>query len=162
MPDWIAHVLVAWSLCTILGFKFKQFDTPNTVIAMIGSLIPDIFKIIIPLQYLGIYIGNFIYPIHLPVGSLIITVVISLFFKERKIIFLFLLFGFLTHYVLDFFLINLIGGMPLFFPLSWEQFEWGIIPADDYNFTLIIIVVALIVYFIKLNYIKFKKQDNNI
>jgi len=55
MPDWIAHVLVAWTCCTLLGFKYKQFNTPNTVIAMIGSLIPDLFKLVIPLEYLGIY-----------------------------------------------------------------------------------------------------------
>ena len=89
MPDWVVHVLVAWTLCTILGFKYKQFNTPNTVIAMIGSLLPDIFKIIIPLQYLGVYIGNFIYPIHLPIGSLIIASIITLFLKKEKLCFYF-------------------------------------------------------------------------
>ncbi|HML06468.1 MAG TPA: hypothetical protein VK426_11890, partial [Methanobacterium sp.] len=86
MPDWVAHVLVAWTLCTILGFKYKQFNTPNTVIVMIGALLPDIFKIVIPLQYSGIYIADFINPIHLPIGSLIIASIIALFFKERKMV----------------------------------------------------------------------------
>ena len=160
MPDWVAHVLVAWTLCTILGFKYKQFNTPNTVIVMIGSLLPDIFKIVIPLQYSGIYIADFINPIHLPIGSLIIASIIALFFKERKMVFLFLIFGFLTHYILDFFLINLAGGMSLFFPLSWEKFEFGIIPVDDYNITAITILIALGVYIISLANKKIKRTRN--
>lgn len=146
MPDWIAHVLVAWTCCTILGFKYKQFNTPNTVIAMIGSLIPDLFKVVILLEYLGIYIGDFIYPIHLPIGSLIIASMIALFFKERKTVFLFVIFGALTHYALDVFLVNLNGGMPLIFPFSWEKLEFGVIPVDDYNFTIMAIILALIVH----------------
>jgi hypothetical protein len=146
MPDWIVHVLVAWTLCTILGFKYKQFNTPNTVIAMIGSLLPDLFKVVIPLEYLGIYIGDFIYPIHLPIGSLIIASIIALFFKERKIVFLFLLFGVFPHYLLDLFLVNLNGGMTLLFPFSWQRLEFGIIPVDDYNITIITIILALVVY----------------
>ena len=160
MPDWIVHVLVAWTICTILGFKYKQFNTPNTVIVMIGSLLPDIFKIVIPLQYLGVYISNFINPIHLPIGSLIIASIIALFFKERKTVFLFLIFGFLTHYILDFLLINLNGGMPLFFPLSWQGLEFGIIPVDDYNITIITILIALGVYSITLSNKKSKKVRN--
>lgn len=158
MPDWVAHVLVAWSLCTLLGLKYKQFDTPNTIIAMFGSILPDLFKVIIPLQYFGVYIEDFIYPIHLPIGSFIIAFFIALFFNEKKTTFLFLIFGVLTHYILDLFLINLNGGMPLLFPFSFERLQLGFIPVDDYNFTLLIIITALIVYFIKSRHIDFKKH----
>ncbi|MEN4006440.1 MAG: hypothetical protein PQ964_03685 [Methanobacteriaceae archaeon] len=54
MPDWITHILVAWTICTVLGFKFKQFNPANTAICMVGALIPDVYKIVIPLEYLGI------------------------------------------------------------------------------------------------------------
>jgi hypothetical protein len=54
MPDWITHVLVAWTVCTVLSFKFKQFNSANTVICMGGALIPDVYKIVIPLEFLGI------------------------------------------------------------------------------------------------------------
>lgn len=161
MPDWIAHVLVAWSLCTLLGLKYKQFDTPNTIIAMFGSILPDIFKVVIPLQYFGVYVDDFIYPIHLPIGSVIISSIIALFFNEKKTVFLFLIFGVLTHYILDLFLINLNGGMPLLFPFSFEKLQFGIIPVDDYYFTLLIIIIALIIYFIKISIVKFKSQEFN-
>lgn len=161
MPDWIAHVLVAWSLCTLLGLKYKQFDTPNTVIAMFGSILPDIFKVVIPLQYFGVYVDDFIYPIHLPIGSLIIASIIALFFNEKKTVFLFLIFGVLTHYILDLFLINLNGGMPILFPLSWERLQFGIIPVDDYNITILAILLALGVYSIILTNKKFKKKINS-
>ena len=148
MPDWITHVLAAWTLCTVLGFKYKEFNTPNTVMAMIGSLIPDLFKIVIPLNYLGIYIENLIYPVHLPVGSIIIVSIIALFFKEKKTVFMFLLLGAFTHYILDSLLINLNDGMPLLFPFSWERFQYPIIPVDDYNVTIIAIILALTIYLI--------------
>ncbi len=159
MPDWVAHVLVAWTICTVLRFKYKQFDTPNTVIAMIGSLIPDLFKISILMQYLGIYTWDFISPVHLPVGSIIISAIIALFFKDRKIIFYFLLLGVFTHYLMDALLVNLNGGMSLFFPISWEKIEYGIIPSDDYIITIIAIILAFIVYLISLrknNKVNFK------
>lgn len=146
MPDWIAHVLVVWTLCTILGFKYEQFDTPNTVIAMIGSLIPDIFKLIIPLEYIGIYLEYFITPIHLPVGSIIISSIMALFFRERKAVFLFLIFGASTHYILDLFLVSLGGGMSLLFPFSWIRLQFGVIPVDDYYLTIVTIILALAVY----------------
>jgi hypothetical protein len=146
MPDWVAHVLVAWSLCTVLGFKFKQFDTPNTIIAMFGSILPDIFKVIIPLQYFGVYIEDLIYPIHLPIGSIIIATIMALFFKERKIVFMFLLLGISTHYILDLFLVNLNGGMSILFPFTWEKLQFGIIPVDDYNITIITVILALLIY----------------
>lgn len=145
MPDWIVHVLVVWIIFTVLSFKYKQFNTPNTVIAMIGSLIPDIFKIGIPLDYLGIHIWNFIGPLHLPVGSIIITSIITLFFRERKLVFLLLIFGVITHYLLDMMLLNLRGPL-LLFPFSQARWEFGFIPVDDYYLTIIIIILALIVY----------------
>ncbi len=146
MPDWIAHVLVAWISCTLLGFKYRQFNSANTVIAMIGSLIPDIIKVGMPLEWLNIYMWNYITPLHLPIGSVIIASIMALFFRERKLVFLFLLFGLLTHYLLDIFLINISGGMSLLFPLSWQGFQLGIIPTDDYYLTFITIIVALMVF----------------
>ena len=45
MPDWLAHILVAYILCCILGIKFKVFNKENTAIVMVGALIPDIVKV---------------------------------------------------------------------------------------------------------------------
>lgn len=148
MPDWITHILVAWTSCRLLGFKYKQFNAENTVIVMIGSLIPDIFKIYIPLELLGIYTQNLIMPIHLPIGSLIMASIISLFFKEKKIIFMFLIFGVFTHFALDSLLTYVSGGMLLLFPFSWQTWQLRIIPLDDYNTMILAMFIAVFVYFI--------------
>jgi len=52
MPDWITHIAVAYILCTLLGFKYKEFNTGNTVLAMVGSVIPDFIKVGIITEYL--------------------------------------------------------------------------------------------------------------
>lgn len=146
MPDWITHILVAWTSCKILGFKFRGFDNENTVLVMVGSLIPDIFKIYIPLDFFGIYLQNFIYPIHLPLGSLIMAALITLLFRDKKMVFLFLIFGFFTHYALDSLLTYVSGGMELLFPFSWAEWQLRIIPVDDYNLMILVGIIAFSVY----------------
>lgn len=157
MPDWITHVLTAWTLCTVLSFKYKQFNSANTAICIAGSLIPDTFKIIIPLGYMGMHIENFIAPLHLPIGSFIIASLFSLLFKEKKLVLSFLLLGVLTHYALDLLLTNLSGGIYLLFPFTWNYLQFDIIPDDDYSLTIISIFVAVLVYFMS----KYVKPDNN-
>lgn len=151
MPDWITHILVAWTSCKVLGFKFREFDNENTVLVMVGSLIPDIFKIYIPLDFFGVYLQYFIYPIHLPLGSLIMAALITLLFRDKKMVFVFLIFGFLTHYALDSLLTYVSGGMELLFPFSWAEWQLRIIPVDDYNLMVLVGIIALSVYaFLKL------------
>jgi len=76
---------------------------------VVGALIPDVYKTVIPLEFLGIEAGNFIAPFHMPIGSFIIASIFSLLFKEQKTVLLFLLLGVLTHYMLDLLLTNLSG-----------------------------------------------------
>lgn len=146
MPDWITHIVVAWISCTILGFKFRSFDTENTVLAMVGALIPDIFKIYIPLDFMGIYVENFIFPIHLPAGSLILALIFSLFFKDKKMALLFFSYGIFSHYALDSLLTYVSGGMALLFPFSWMEWQLRLISVDDYYLMILAVFVALIVY----------------
>ena len=148
MPDWIAHIAVAWTLCTVLGFKYKQFNQGNAAIAMLGSVVPDFIKISIITEYLGVATWDFITPIHLPLGSVIIAAMMSLFFKERKVVFLFLTLGIITHYALDLLETDLSGGMYLLYPLTWNQWQLGLISTDNYQVTIISVIVALVVYII--------------
>lgn len=144
MPDWITHVLVAWSLGTILGFKFKQFNQPNTAIVMLGALIPDIYKVTLLLQQFGIYMESFLSPVHLPAGSILIAAILSLFFDKSRSIFLFLIFGIITHYALDILIFS--GGMELLYPFSSIKFQIGIISIIDFNITIISVVLAFFVF----------------
>ena len=157
MPDWITHILTAWMICTILSFKYKQINPAYTVVCMVGALIPDTFKIVIPLGIMGIHAENFFMPFHLPIGSLIIASLFTLFFKERKKLVLSLLvLGVATHYALDLLIINLNGGMTMLFPFSWDVWAINVIPADDYHITILAIGLALVVYFASF---WFKRKD---
>ena len=148
MPDWITHIAVAYTLCTILGFKYKQFNTANTVIAMVGSILPDLVKVGLVGEYFGFGIWNFLWPIHLPVGSLIIAGIISLLFQNKKTTFLFLSLGVATHYVLDMLNYNVSGGMALLYPFYWGQWQFHLISTDNFYLPLAALLLALIVYLI--------------
>ena len=148
MPDWITHIAAAYILCTILGFRYKQFNTSNTVIAMVGALIPDIIKANIILNYLGYNFWNLYTPIHLPIGSFIIAGMISLFFQEKKTVFLFLSLGVVTHYALDVLMVG--PGMYLSYPFYWGHWQFELISTTDFNVTIITVIVAFIVYLVSL------------
>ena len=158
MPDWITHVLVAWSLATVLRFKFKQFSKSNSAIVMLGALITDIYKINLLSDQFGIYLNDFLTPIHLPIGSIFIAALFSLFFSNRRSIFLFLIIGIATHYMLDLLLFS--GGIAIFYPLTPLNFQIGIISITDFNITLISIILAFFV-FIAYEIIDKKKITNN-
>lgn len=146
MPDWITHLAVAWTLCTLLSFRYKQFTPANTAIVMVGALIPDIYKTVLVGPYIGMYLYDILRPIHLPVGSFIIGGMISLFFRERKIIFLFLALGIVTHYALDLLLKTVSGGIILFYPFYWGQWQFNLVANDDYHISILALAIALVVY----------------
>ena len=146
MPDLLTHVVVAWTLCTLLSFKWKQFNLQNTAIVMVGALIPDLYKVQLPLSYLNLNESIFIMPFHLPVGSLLLAGMVSLFFRDRKMIFFFLTLGVATHYLLDLLLVNLGGGMELLYPLSWERFSFNVISPTDYHIPAVALFIAFMVY----------------
>lgn len=160
MPDWITHILAAWMICTILSFKYKQINPAYTVVCMVGALIPDIYKITIPLGVMGIHAENFFMPLHLPMGSLITASIFTLFFKEqKKLVLSLLLLGVATHYTLDLLLINLNGGMIMLFPFSWDTWAVNVVPNDDWHITLFAIGLAVVVYFVSY---WFKNRKNNL
>ena len=144
MPDWLAHVLFAWILCRILGIKFKIFSRESTAIVIIGALIPDVVKIGLIFDLFGIEIWDYVDPLHTPAGSLLVAALISLLFYDLMV-FLLLTLGFVTHYMLDFLMGHVSGGMLLFFPFSWEEYQLGLIQSDNYWITLTL-VMAIIVY----------------
>ena len=155
MPDWITHIVVAWTICRILRFKFKEFNNANTMIVIAGSLIPDIAKLVLGLKLIGIDASGYLAPIHLPSGSLIVAGIISLLFPNKKKTFLFLGLGILTHYCLDLILEHVSGGIYLFYPFSWWQWQLEVTNSSDYMITLLALCIAGLVYLIG------KEVDNN-
>jgi hypothetical protein len=148
LPDWITHIVVAWTLCRVLSFKFKEFNASNTMIVITGALIPDIVKVVIVLQLLGLDVKEYFEPIHMPVGSVIVAGMISLFFPAKKKAFLFLGLGVLTHYLLDLLLEHVSGGIYLLFPFSWWQWQLELTTSSDYLITLLALAIAGLIYLI--------------
>ena len=148
MPDWLAHILVAYILCCILGIKFKVFSKENTAIVMVGALIPDIVKAGLLFDFLGMDVWDFIAPLHTPIGSMLSAALFSLLseFEERKRIFYLLILGASTHYALDFLLMHVSGGMLMLFPFSWHGWQLGVIQCDNYYVALVALLLACVVY----------------
>jgi hypothetical protein len=98
---------------------------------MAGALIPGTFKIVIPLGLMGIKVENFLMPFHVPLGSLIIASIFTLFFRDhKKLVLSLLVLGFSTYYALYLLINNLGGGMALLFPFSWDTWAFNFIPDD--------------------------------
>lgn len=148
MPDWIVHVAVAWTLCRILRFKYPQFDTPNTILVMLGALMPDVVKAAMLFNLFGHDWWDYIYALHQPVGSLLVAAFASLFFEKKRDVFLFFCLGVLTHYALDLLLLQISGGLYPLFPFSWAYISLDLVPNDDYYITVVALGVALVVYFV--------------
>ena len=140
MPDWFTHTLVGW----IIGKTLKM----DIALIVVGSLIPDLYKITIAFTLLRIDTHNFLEPLHMPAGAFLIGAIFSLFFINSKKAFIFLSIGILSHFILDFFLVHVFGGMKLLFPFSWEEWQIYIIRSDEYLMTLVAIIAAVIVYVI--------------
>ena len=154
MPDWLAHILVAYILCSILRIKFKIFSKENTAIVMVGALIPDIVKVGLLFDSLGIDVWDFIAPLHTPIGSMLSAALFSLLFEfeKRKKIFYLLILGASTHYALDFLLMHISGGMLLLFPFSWHGWQLRVIQCDNYYVALIALLLACIIYIVSRYY----------
>jgi hypothetical protein len=138
MADWLTHTLVGW----ITGKTLKQ----DIALLVIGSLIPDLTKLDMAFVWLGIHNYHFFEPLHTPIAACLIAGIIALFFPDIKKALLPLGLGILTHFILDFFLVHVHGGMKLLFPFSWEGWQVYVYRSDNYWVTVIAILAALIVY----------------
>jgi hypothetical protein len=45
MPDWLTHVLIAYSVCQLLSWRYVWFSPPYVAVAMGGALLPDASKL---------------------------------------------------------------------------------------------------------------------
>jgi hypothetical protein len=151
MPDWLAHVLFAYILCSVLGMKFRLFTKDNTAIVMVGALIPDLVKIGLGFDLFGIAVWDFLAPLHTPIGSVLSAGLIALLFAEVFIVFGLFILGATTHFVLDLLLGHVSGGMLLFFPVSWQEYQLGLIHSDNYGVALILLFLAAFMFVLQKN-----------
>lgn len=45
MPDLLAHVFIAYSICRVASWRVEWLTTPYVTLGMVGAFIPDIVKI---------------------------------------------------------------------------------------------------------------------
>ena len=146
----MAHIAFAFILCALLALRWPVFGGRNTVLVMIGAVLPDIFKLYLPLQLLGIYAQDSLALFHIPVGTLLVCGVCALLFEEgtRWRVFLLFAFGMATHYALDFLLIHVSGGLALLYPLSWGAWQLHLVRPDNWLGTTILVAAAVLVWLV--------------
>jgi hypothetical protein len=146
----MAHIAFAFILCALLALRWPVFGGRNTVLVMIGAVLPDIFKLYLPLQVLGIYAQDSLALFHIPVGTLLVCGVCALLFEEgtRVRVFLLFAFGMVTHYALDVLLIHVSGGLALLWPLSWETWALQLVRPDNWLGTTILVAAAIFVWLV--------------
>jgi len=138
MPDWLTHTMIGW----ITGKTTKQ----DIALVIIGSLIPDLVKINLAFTWLRWNSFQFFDPLHTPIGAFLVAGIIAVFFKDARKAFVPLGIGVLTHFILDFFLVHVHGGIKLLFPFSWGEWQYYLIRYDDYKVTVVAVLVAFLVY----------------
>jgi hypothetical protein len=146
--DWMAHIAFAFILCALLALRWPVFGGRNTVLVMIGAVLPDIFKLYLPLQFVGIYAQDALTLFHIPIGTLLVCGLAALLFEEgtRVRVFLLFAFGMATHYALDVLLIHVSGAFMLLYPLSWETWALQLVRPDTWLGTTMLVAAALLVY----------------
>ncbi|MCJ7570280.1 MAG: metal-dependent hydrolase [Candidatus Thermoplasmatota archaeon] len=150
MADWLTHSLVGW----ITGKTTKR----DIALIVIGSLIPDLVKINLAFIWLNLNDHQFFEPLHTPIGAVLIAGIIAISFNDIRKAFIPLIIGISTHFILDFFLVHVHGGIKLLFPFSWEGWQYNLIRSDDYRMTIVAILAALLVYSIYWFFARQKKQ----
>jgi hypothetical protein len=144
----MGHIAFAFILCALLALRWPVFGGRNIVLVMIGAVLPDIFKLYLPLQLLGIYAQDSLAFFHIPIGTLLVCGLGALLFEEgtRLRVFLLFVFGMATHYALDVLLIHVSGGLTLLYPLSWETWQLQLVRPDNWLGTAILVAAAVLVY----------------
>jgi LexA-binding, inner membrane-associated putative hydrolase len=144
----MAHVAFAFILCAFLALKWPVFGGRNTVLVMVGALLPDIYKLWIPLSEIYVNAQNSLALFHIPIGTALVCALCALLFEEGTRAHVFSLFaiGMVTHYALDVILIYVGGGLMLLYPLSWNMWHLDLVRPDNWLGTTILVAVAILVY----------------
>lgn len=141
----MAHLAFVFILCTLLALKWPVFGGRNTVLVMVGAVLPDLFKLYLPLPLIFIdYLALF----HIPIGTLLMCGLGSLLFEEgtRVRVFLLFTFGMATHYALDALLKHVTGGILFLYPLSWETWQLQLVRPDNWLGTTILVAAAVLLW----------------
>ncbi|MGZ4849157.1 MAG: metal-dependent hydrolase [Halobacteriota archaeon] len=148
--DWMGHVAFVFIVCALLALKWPVFGGRNTVLVMIGALLPDLFKLYLPLRLIGVHAVDVLALFHIPVGTLLVCGLCALLFETgtRERVFLLFAFGMVTHYALDVLLISVTGGLMLAFPLSWETWQLDLVRPNNWLGNTILAAGAVLLWLV--------------
>jgi len=125
MPDLLTHVLVGYSIGTLLSARYEQVRTAQVTLVMVGALSPDFRKIapLLPTTPLELVTGGPISwtPLHTFGGSVLVVLLGSLLiapeYRRRAVVLTAI--GAASHHVLDVALLTATGeAYAVFFPIS--------------------------------------------
>ena len=114
------------------------------MLVMIGAVLPDIVSINYLTSYFGHDIFNTVLPFHTLLGACLMAGIISSLFSRPLVVFKWIVFGTLTHFVLDSLLIHTVGGMVLLFPVWIWDFQLGILKSTDWMLPGVVILASLV------------------
>ncbi|MBS3122416.1 metal-dependent hydrolase [Candidatus Woesearchaeota archaeon] len=149
MPDLITHVLIGLIICELFNIRRKS-------LVILGSVLPDL---VLKISLLSFFIDFpmkeikwLLIPFHTPVGLILLTIIIILFFRGEYILnFLLISLGWALHLAAD--LTNkevFINQMLLLYPISWKSYELNIFWSNQYWYLMIIsLAIYLLIIFIK-------------
>jgi len=149
MPDWISHILIALIISELCNIDKKS-------LVILGALLPDLLgKMVLFVNIFHLprdILYWFFNPFHTPIGCVLVTFLIISFFKynQRKA-FWYITIGWVSHLLSDMLNKHILIGQNMFlFPLSWKNFEFGLIWAEQYYMALIpLSIIYLFILFIK-------------
>jgi hypothetical protein len=125
MPDLLAHVFIAYSICRVTSWRFEWLTTPYVTLGMVGAFIPDIVKIklLLPSESIeGILGVPFDWESLATGGGALLSVCIGLVLlasSERRRGGLLLGIGAASHLLVDSLLLTPTGrSVQLFWPFS--------------------------------------------
>ena len=140
MPDLITHSAAAYF---ISRFKWRAQDR---ALFYLGAILPDLLS-------RGVYIAapNLYYAtdlLHSPFCVTLFTLIFIEFFDRsiKKRVFLLLISGVVSHYLLDILQKHLAIGYYWFFPFSWKTYTWGLFwpeTATRFSFVWITLILFL-------------------
>ncbi len=125
MPDLLTHVLVGYSIGTLLSVRYERVRSAQVTLVMVGALSPDFRKIapVVPTGPLELVTGSPVSwaPLHTLGGSVLVVLLGSLLVAPdyRRQAVALIAIGAASHHVLDVALLTATGeAYAVFFPIS--------------------------------------------
>lgn len=153
MPDLLTHALVAYTVCTLLSWRYAWLTPPYVTAGMVGALLPDLVKV--NLLVGAPAVGEFLSlpfawtPLHTLGGSFVSVGLGVVFVRhaERGRVAALLGLGAATHLVADGFLQTPTGAVGAFLWPVWTQPIRlpGLYLSTDPRPTLVALLVAGVV-----------------